>query len=61
MKLKYCCKVYDRVGDEFTTLSAGQKIDVIEVNKRYVKIEWEKDDGTWKYGYIGHKQFMIVV
>lgn len=59
LKLKYNCKVYDRQGEVFTTLSKGQKIEVLEVDKRTVKIQWETDDNKLKYGYMAHRQFII--
>ena len=57
--MKYNCKVYDRQDEVFTTLSKGQKIEVLEVDKRTVKIQWETEDNKLKYGYLAHRQFMI--
>lgn len=59
MRLKYDCEVYDAKGDKFATLAKGVCFDVLEVTKRTVKIQWNINDGKYKFGYLAHRQFLI--
>ena len=61
MKVKHNLRVYDRGNEPFTVLDKGMEIDVIEVDRNKVKIEWERADGQWKYGYISLQQFKTAV
>lgn len=58
MKLKYNCRVYNSVGRPFTVLSPGTEIEIVEINKENIKIQWGRGD-ILKYGFIGHRQFEI--
>lgn len=64
MKLRYDCRVYDKEGQSFTVLAKGTEIKVVEVDKRTVKIEWNRLDTSifkTKFGFISHRQFIICV
>ena len=64
MKLKYNCQIYDTRGEKFVLLAKGTEIRVVQIDKRTVKIEWDKEgDSKYKtgFGYISHRQFIIGV
>ena len=65
MKLRYDCRIYDKEGQSFTVLAKGTEIKLVEVDKRVVKIEWNRLDDTstfkTKFGFISHRQFIICV
>lgn len=64
MKLKYDCQVYNSRGEEFSLIQKGTEIRVLRVDKRSVKIEWDKTGDpiyNTRYGFISHRQFIICV
>lgn len=64
MKLRYDCQVYNIKGFEFTILPKGKEVRVLQVDRKSVKIEWDREiDEKYKtgFGYISHRQFIICV
>ena len=64
MRIKYKCQVYNSEGSRFTFLEKGTEIRVVFVDKKVVKIEWDREgDSKYKtgFGYISHRQFIICV
>lgn len=64
MKLRFDCRIYDKEGQSFTVLAKDTEIKVVEVDKRTVKIEWNRLDTSIfkkKFGFISHRQFIICV
>jgi hypothetical protein len=56
------CKVewaYSRNKEEHRSAFKGVCFDVLEVTKRTVKIQWNINDGKYKFGYLAHRQFLI--
>lgn len=60
MRLKYNCQVYDTKGKEFTILSKGTQIKVLNVTKSEFKISWNRA-GENKFAFMGFKQFFVCV
>lgn len=60
MRLKYNCQVYDTKGKEFTVLSKGTQIKVLNVTKNEFKISWNRA-GENKFAFMGFKQFFVCV
>lgn len=69
MKLRYDCRIYDKEGQSFTVLAKDTEIDVVEVDKRTVKIQWKRqatascqeNSFKTKFGFISHRQFIVCV
>lgn len=64
MKLKYDCQAYNSRGEEFTLLAKGTEIRILKVDKKTVKIEWDREGNskyTTGFGYISLKQFDMCV